>query len=236
MLRGALVAGSILVILLHILLDNKTYCEIRHPQEAMTSNHHTCEQQHIIQQQSGGEHTKNIIWINRIEHDYSDRSKLKPWKNNRPWLNFWGDDNLERAFMMGTYANGYHFQVHSYKSDMSALTLFEWDGASYAVYIVSSIANYLAKSLSYIGYQFRSNKPMYVDAILGMLIDFFELVAGLGYGILGLVVGTILNPIDTTVNLIPASALAIESFLRGLVNTLLGALSVITVGTVHFVV
>lgn len=137
--------------------------------------------------------------------------------------------------MMGVYANGYHFQVHDYGKTDSTLTLFEWDGASHAVYIFSSTINYIAKSLSYFGYQFHNNSPMYADAIIGIPIDFLELVAGVGYGTIGIVVGTIWNPIDTAVNLIPAVALIVESILKGIVNTLLGAVSVITVGTIHWV-
>lgn len=235
MISKVLTVGAFIVILAHIFLDNKSYCEIRHPQEAAISNRKACEQQHIIQQQSGGHHTANVIWINTIEHDYADRSSTKPWQNNRPWLHFWGDQNLESAFMMGTYANGYHFQVHDYRQEKSYLTLFEWDGASHAVYVVSNTLNHFAKLLSYMAYQFRSNSPMYVDAIIGILIDSIELFVGVLYGLLGIVVGTIWNPIDTIINLIPAFALIIESTIKGVANTLLGGISVITLGTVHWV-
>ena len=211
------------------------YCDLRHPQEAITSSRHTCEKQHIIQQQSKGGNIENIIFINTNEHDYLDRSALKPWENNRPWLDLWADDNLESAYMMGMYANGFHFQVYDYNKRNSATTLLKWDGASHAVYLVASISNFIAKSMHYTSYQFRAENPMFIDAIAGILVDFVELIIGVAYGMVGVIVGTIWNPIDTFVNLIPATLLIAESVFKGLINTPTGALSLITLGSVSWI-
>ena len=136
--------------------------------------------------------------------------------------------------MMGMYANGYHYQVYDYNGSNTATMLLKWDGASHAVYLVASLFNFAAKSLSYIGYQFKKKNPMYIDAVIGVPIDLVEISIGLGYSLVGMIVGTIWNPIDTVVNLIPAVTLIVESVVKGAVNTFLGLVSVVTLGAVSW--
>lgn len=200
----------------------KGYCSIRHPVEAISSSRTACESQHIIQQQSKGSDSKNTIWINTTLHDYLDRSKDKPWDKERPWGDF-GDDNLEAAYMMGTYANGYHFVVYDHNRN-GMPTLIQWDGMSHLTYMIGSVMNFITKEMSYIGFQMdkgSSNKPtQYVDAIIGVFVDLIEVMFGLAYGLLGIIVGTIMNPLDTLFNIPGGVLLCIETAVEGIANTM----------------
>jgi hypothetical protein len=160
----------------------KTYCSIRHPVAMLTSDNKkgttsTCESQHIIQRQSGGIDKDNTIWISTAEHDYLDRyGKDRPWAKERPWFN-WGDDNAERAYMMGTYSRGFHFIVYDHKRK-GLPTLVTWDGASHFIYLVSSVSNFITKEMTYIGYQREeggfNRETQYIDAVIGIGIDLVE--------------------------------------------------------------
>ncbi|WP_271271481.1 hypothetical protein [Aliamphritea hakodatensis] len=214
----------------------KGFCTLRHPVEALTSSRMTtCESQHIIQQQSGGGSNGNTIWINTLEHDYLDRSVDKPWAKERPWFN-WGDKNLERAYMMGVYANGYHFVTYKHHGNGN-FTLFTWDGASHATYAIASIANFITKEMSYIGYQIERDdneqSTQYIDAFLGVVIDLFEVVIGVCYSMVGIVVGTLFNPIDTVTNIPGAVVLSAEAVVEGVANTVSDIVSAVTLGYVQ---
>ena len=233
----------------------KAYCELRHPVETSTTNRTGCEQQHILQRQEGGGHDNNIIWINTTEHDYLDRSRDRPWERiihepeDRPWWCFIGrlldwifgwmfgwlipDDNMKQAFKMGMYANGYHFMVYDYRRDEGQMTLIEWDGASHLLYGVASVANFITKELSYVGYQFEADNSQFADAFLGILIDLGELLFGLCYTFLGVIVGTILNPWDTLTNLIAMFGYGVLSIVLGAWNTAADVLSLVTFGYVQ---
>lgn len=216
-------------------LIGKGYCSIRHPVEAITSNRVTCESQHIVQQQSGGSDGRNTIWINTIEHDYLDRSADRPWETERPWFD-WGDDNLERAYMMGTYANGYHFLTYDHHGGGN-LTLFTWDGVSHITYVIASVANFITKEMSYIGYQWergdKGQATQYIDAIIGILIDFVEVSLGVMYGLLGMIVGTIFNPVDTVMNIPGGILLSLETIAEGIANTVSDLISLVTLGSIQ---
>lgn len=213
----------------------KGYCSLRHPVEALTSNRVTCESQHIVQQQSGGSDGGNTIWINTVEHDYLDRSADRPWETERPWFNL-GDDNLERAYMMGTYANGYHFLTYDHHGSGS-LTLFTWDGVSHITYVIASVTNFITKEMSYLGYQWerggKGQVTQYIDAIVGIMIDLAEVGLGVMYGLLGMVVGTIFNPLDTITNIPGGFLLSIEATVEGIANTISDIISLITLGTIQ---
>ena len=215
-------------------VSGRTYCAVRHPVEALTTSRTACEQQHVIQQQHGGGHVANVIWINTSEHDYSDRSRNAPWEVAHDGLwGDWGDDNLKRAYKMGVYANGYHFMVYDYgRGGDATMTLFEWDGASHVTYMVGSVFNFITKELSYAGYQLDrdGDASQLSDAILGVFIDLAEVAIGLGYGALGVVVGTVFNPIDTVGNLLGMVVYSVESAAVGLWNTVADILSLITLG------
>lgn len=216
------------------------YCIVRHPLEAvLVSQRSTCEQQHIIQQQRGGADDGNVVWINTTEHHYSDRSRSRPWEKSRPWIpGFLYGDNLEQAYMLGTYANGYHFVISGYNRG-SSLTLFAWDGVSHTTYLVAGWANLVTKELSYMGYLIRrlytegetfADIVRIMDGLVGIAIDIVEMSVGTIYGVLGIVIGSIVNPLDTLSN-IPGGALLIaESVLTAIWNTLANFLSLFTLG------
>lgn len=216
----------------------KGYCSIRHPVEAITTSRQTaCESQHITQKRSGGSNFKNTIWINTTLHDYLDRGKDQPWVDERPWGQILFDDgNLEAAYMMGTYANGYHFIVYDHhKNGMP--TLIQWDGVSHLTYMIGSVMNFITKEMSYIGFQMdkgsKNRETQYADAIIGVFIDFIEVIFGLVYGVLGIIVGTIMNPIDTLLNIPDGILLCIETTIEGVANTISDIISLFTIGTIE---
>ena len=238
-------AAAIAVAVISLLVDvlgvgdfaGNAYCSIRHPVELLTSSRHACERQHILQQQFGGGHEVNTIHINTGEHDYADRAGGNPpWEAAEKGMwGDWGDDNLKRAYKMGVYANGYHFLVYDYRGDAEA-TLLEWDGASHVTYMVGSVFNFITKELSYIGYQWsrEGGRSQLLDAVLGVFIDLAEVLIGLGYGVLGIVVGTVWNPIDTFFNLAGMVVYSAEAAAVGIWNTLADLISLATLGSVQW--
>lgn len=251
-MQGSLIGGGVLAVLLLILdffgLDKGAgwlYCNVRHPVEMVSSPLSTCEEQHVIQRAAGGEDKENIIWINRLEHNYADRALERPWTTvSFDWLFFEGNGHLKQAYKMGVYANGYHFMLYDYGKSEGQATLVEWDGASHLVYAVASVANFITKELSYLGYQFetgdgyraekRKTPTQWTDALLGVPIDFAELYVGVGYSALGVVVGLILQPIDTITNLPGMVVFIVKSILVGLWNTVADIISIFTGGYVQW--
>lgn len=210
------------------------YCAARHPVESLTTDRPSaCERQHILQRQRGGGDRANTIWINTVEHDYADRvGPNPPWEAaERGLWGDWGDDNLKRAYKMGVYANGYHFLVYDYRGD-GEITLVEWDGASHVTYVIATVFNFITKEASYIGFQWRRGgaQTQYFDAVLGVLLDFAEVFVGVGYGAVGIVVGTVCNPVDTFGNLAGMVVYSVEVAAVGLWNTVADILSLLTLG------
>lgn len=199
------------------------YCKLRHPMEALTTTRpSSCEEQHVIQQSAQGDHDENVIWINTTLHDYLDRSGERPWERARPTFPTFATAQLQRAYMIGTYANGYHFAVYDYHGT-GALTLFAWDGTSHAVYMVSALANLPAKELTYLAYivrhkMLRDKETQLTDAVLGIGVDLLETSVGVVYSTAGLFTGTIVHPIDTVRNIIPAVPLMVSTVVAAVVG------------------
>jgi hypothetical protein len=220
----------------------KGYCSIRHPIEAISSSRTACESQHVIQRNKGGGNDLNTIWINTTLHDYLDRYKGKdgnqgkPWETERPWAGKLGDNNLNSAYMMGTYANGYHFMIYDHHRG-GMPTLIEWDGVSHLTYMVGSVMNFITKEMSYIGFQMdkgsKNKETQYTDAIIGVFIDFIEVVFGLIYGVFGIIIGTIMNPLDTLTNIPGGVLLCIETTIEGIANTISDIISLFTLGHIE---
>ena len=238
-IQRMMVAGAVVAALLAIVdvfglehLVGQAYCSVRHPVEAVTSERATCERQHVIQEQHGGGHESNVVWINTTAHDYSDRSQDRPWQ--KAWGGMWGDwgdDNLKRAYKMGVYANGYHFMLNDYgRGGEGHMTLYEWDGASHVTYMIASVFNFITKEMSYIGHQMDRSETQWTDAVLGVAVDFAEVFVGIGYGIIGVAVGTVWNPLDTAFNLLGMVVLSVESIAVGLWNTVADVASLVTLG------
>ena len=245
-MQNLVYAGAVLAVVV-VILDwtgslGKTvgqgYCTVRHPVEAADPvRRTTCESQHVIQRQAGGADEENTIWINGVEHVYLDLSADQPWEKERPWSGALVDQNAERAYMMGVYANGFHFAMYDHHGEGHA-TITQWDGVSHLTYGVASAFNFITKELSYLGYQIeRNNKgqeTQWVDAILGVFIDLVEVLIGLGYCTVGVVVGTLFNPVDTIVNVPGGILLVVEAVVEGFANTISDLISLFTLGWIEF--
>ena len=213
------------------------YCSLRHPVEAAGPVRRTaCESQHVIQRQAGGSDERNTIWINGVEHIYLDLSADQPWERERPWSGALVDHNAERAYMMGVYANGFHFATYDHHGEGHA-TITQWDGVSHLTYGVASAFNFVTKELSYLGYQVErggnDQQTQWIDAVLGVLIDLVEVLIGLGYCVVGVVVGTVLNPVDTIVNVPGGILLVLEAVVEGFANTISDLVSLLTLGWIE---
>lgn len=201
----------------------KAWCVVRHPQEYFSqeasSQRATCESQHVIQQQSGGQDELNTIWISANQHSYLDRSTCKPWENERPGFSApLADENIERAYMMGVWAQGYYFVMYDHHGD-GALTLFEWDGSSHLVYLISSTINLPQKIINNFSYQIERHRKgqstYFLDASLAVAFDVGEFAVGSIYSAAGMVVGTLFNPWDTIRNIPSLVILSIEATVNG---------------------
>ncbi|EPL5956092.1 hypothetical protein OZ408_002465 [Pseudomonas aeruginosa] len=212
----------------------KGYCLIRHPVEALTSDRSACESQHVIQQQRDGEHQRNTIWISTTHHTYLDRSSCKPWEYERPAFAWLADLNMERAYMTGVWAQGYHFFIYDHHGD-GQLTLFEWDGATHLLYLISTISNYPQKQVNQIAYQIeryrKGQTTQMIDTAIAIPIDLAEVAIGVFYSVAGMVIGTVLNPIDTLRNIVSLFTLGATSIFNAVWLLLKGAVAVATLGT-----
>ena len=213
------------------------YCEIRHPVESLYPvRNRGCESQHVVQLQEGGTDRHNTIWINAVLHAYLDLSKDRPWERERPWAGTFADENAERAYMIGVYANGFHFAVYDHHGNGHA-TLTEWDGVSHLIYGVSSVFNFVTKEMTYLGYQIeRANegkKTQWIDAVLGVCVDLIEVLIGLGYCAVGVVIGSIFNPVDTIINVPGGILLILEAIVEGIANTISDVVSLVSLGWVE---
>ncbi|WP_248647506.1 hypothetical protein [Wohlfahrtiimonas chitiniclastica] len=214
----------------------KGYCMLRHPVEFIITKRNTsCESQHIIQRIKGGENQLNTIWINTHLHDYLDRSSCKPWKNQRPMFKLFGSKNLERGYMIGTWANGFHFVTYDHHG-RGKLNLYRWDAVTHLVTGWTSLVNYPQKELNYLLYQLSllgsGRSTQILDAILGIGIDLVELILGLIYSVLGIFIGALMHPFDTLRNLIPGALLLITGSIQAIRQLLSGLAAVLTVGKV----
>lgn len=216
----------------------KQYCVLRHPVEAATSTSATCESQHVIQQNAGGGDTLNTIWINAAQHTYLDRSKGKPWEYERPYFEV-GDENLERSYMIGTWAMGFNFVIYDHHGN-GRLTLFEWDGATHLLYAWAVIANLPQKEVGYFASQMRQyrlyasgyvrSEAQMADALLGILVDIVEVAIGVIYSLIGIVVGTIMNPIDTILNLFGVVVLLLTTTVEAVLGLAINIWSIVSFG------
>lgn len=252
-----LAASSAHAAVLHSI--GEAYCLARHPLEwgFGHQNRKSCEQQHVIQRQMGGGDEFNVIWINTREHDYVDRSKSARWddaRNDRIITPHWlYDGHLKQAYKMGTYANGYHFFIHNYHGTggsitspkSSSITLFRWDGVSHLTYLVAGWANFITKEMSYLGYLFRTlfnskaedyklhnRLALLVDGCLSLFFDMIEMQIGTLYGIIGILIGTVFNPIDTVTNIPGGVLLIVETILTGVFNTIGDVIALCTLGLI----
>ncbi|MCW3797407.1 hypothetical protein OMW55_06260 [Sphingomonas sp. BN140010] len=213
----------------------KGYCTLRHPVEALTSTRATCESQHVIQRRSGGTDDSNTIWLNTTLHSGLDRSTCKPWSEERPPFEV-GDENLQRAYMMGTWANGFHFFLYDHHGT-GDLTIEDWDASTHLLHAYAAIVNLPQKEIGYFAYQLqrlRAEPPQttqFIDTVLGVLFDVIEVAAGTVYSIIAVVVGALFNPWDTLWNLIALVPLILATTLEAIYMLVVNAVALFTGGS-----
>jgi hypothetical protein len=213
----------------------KLYCSVTNPVEWISPvRRSVCEEQHVVQQQSGGGDTTNVVWWSASEHVRTDIWADKPWESSRPWLVFGftsdNNTNLEKAYMLGTYGVSFSLFQHSYKGQGdSSLIAAEFDGASNALYAWSFIVNQPQKQINQFAYILdKGHYRLLIDWVLGLGVMALEIVIAVFAGIVGLVIGTVLNPLDTLFAIPSALLLAGETLIPAVLQIVGGLYRVVT--------
>ena len=215
----------------------KIYCGLTHPAELISPvRRSTCEEQHIIQQQSGGVDEFNVVWWPASSHVRTDLWGGRPWQNSRPWILFGftddAEENLEKAYMLGTFGKSWSLFQHSYKGrGDSSLILADFDGVSNLLYGYSWLANLPQKYLNKFSYlSDRGHWHLLVDMVISIFVLGLEAVLAIATSLIGFVVGTLFNPIDT-LSAIPGGLwLAVEATLAAVGNYATGVFAMATSG------
>jgi hypothetical protein len=209
----------------------KAYCGLTHPAELFSPvRRSTCEEQHVIQQQSGGGNAGNVVWWAASSHVRTDLWAGQPWKSNRPWVVFGltGDarQNLEKAYMLGTFGSTWSLFQHSYRGQGdSSLILAEFDGVSNLLYGISWFANLPQKYVNKVSYiSDRGYWHLLVDMVIAVFILGLEGLLAIAVTLLGTVVGTVLNPIDTLAAIPGGLWLVVETMIAAVANYLTGVM------------
>lgn len=207
----------------------KAYCGITHPTEMVSPiRRTTCEEQHVIQQQSGGGNEANTVWWSASSHVRTDVWASKPWENNRPWivLGFTKDakKNLEKAYMLGTFGSTWSFFQHGYRGNgESKLIITDFDGVSNLLYGFSWFLNTPQKFLNKTAYiADKGHWSLLIDMGIAVFVLGFEAIAALLTTLVGAVVGTIFNPIDTLLAIPGGLWLLVETTIAAVANYITG--------------
>lgn len=215
----------------------KTYCHLTHPVESIAPiRRSACEEQHVIQQQDGGGDYQNVVWWSGSAHTRTDVWNDKPWQESRPIFVFgFTDDNntnLEKAYMMGTYGLTWSLYQHSYHGDGdSSLIITEFDGVSNALYFVSWLINLPQKYINQVAYiADRGHFRLALDLIPLVFVVLFEIVMGFVTSAVGVVLGTVFNPIDTLLAIPSGVALLIESAFSAIAELVAGLWRILSAG------
>ncbi|MEN2432819.1 hypothetical protein [Comamonas sp. F1-6] len=136
--------------------------------------------------------------------------------------------------MTGVWAKGYHFFVYDHHGP-GRWNVIEWDGATHIVYALSTIINFPQKEINYFSYQIeryrKGQSTQFIDASLGVFFDLAEVAAGMANSMIGVLVGTVLNPLDTVRNLIPLLTMSIGSIVNSVTEFFKGVISLVTLGS-----
>lgn len=215
----------------------KLYCNLTHPAEALSPiRQSTCEEQHVIQQQAGGGHSNNVVWWSASSHIRTDSWNDRPWQESRPWVVVGfteeADVNLEKAYMLGTFGNSWSFFQHSYRGSGDSEWIFlEFDGVSNLLYTYSWFVNLPQKYLNKSAYiADKGNWHLVFDMLLAVLVLALEGVFAIFLGVLGVVIGTLLNPIDTVFAIPGGIWLGVETTIAAVAQYLLGVWRLIAAG------
>lgn len=213
----------------------KIYCGLTHPTELIAPvRHATCEEQHVIQQQSSGGNAENVVWWSASSHVRTDLWRDRPWVNSRPWLVIgFSDDakkNLEKAYMLGTFGSTWSFFQHSYKGrGDSSLILADFDGISNLLYGVSWLVNLPQKYVNKVSYiSSRGHWHLLIDMLVAIVVLGIESMLAIASTLIGLVVGTVLNPVDTLAAIPGGIWLLFETVIAAVANYVSGVFSFFT--------
>jgi len=222
----------------------KLYCQYSHPVEWWKKSNYkkensrarrtsTCEKQHVIQQQYGGSNELNTVWWPASHHNRTDNWRERPWQSKKPfWLDagFTGDssDALYSAYMMGTWGISYSAFISDYNGKNSAFIPLKFDGVSNALYYIAWVINIPQKFIHQIAYILDGDDyVLFYDLIIQVFVTLLEVVLGLWVSVFGVVVGTILNPIDTLAAIPGGIFLFFDTILTAIWNIITGILAVV---------
>jgi hypothetical protein len=219
------------------------YCSYSHPAEyKYPIRQSTCEEQHVIQQQSGGDNVENVVWWSASSHVRTDLWKDKVWENGRPWwvLSFTDDAkiNLEKAYMLGTFGMSWATYQHSYhgRGDSSLVSL-KFDGASNLLYFYSWFINMPQKYINMSAYIVdKQNWHLFVDIIISIFLMFIEGLIAIISTVIGVFAGSIINPVDTLCAIPGAIWLAVETTITAASQYMLGVWRLATSGIIGLII
>lgn len=223
----------------------RIYCQVTHPIEWWVKSDYiienprarrvsTCEKQHVIQQQYGGSNDLNTVWWPASHHNRTDNWKERPWQSKKPfWLDagFTGDssDSLYSAYMMGTWGITYSAFMFDYNGKNSELIAFKFDGVSNALYYISWIVNIPQKFIHQLAYIIDKGHYLLLgDLFIQVFITLIEVIIGLWLSLFGVIVGTVLNPIDTVAAIPGGIVLFFDTLFTAIWNIITGILAIIT--------
>ena len=188
------------------------YCTITHPVEMFFPfRRSTCEKQHLIQDQHHGPNESNISFVPGSSHMATDRwggddvfmqkevwEKRPQYGSDRWGMSIEAEDALEQAYKAGRYQLEYVFLLYSYRTDEWDTTIFAWDGVSNLLYTISWWANFPSKYIRKLAYLIDKGRyHLIIDHVIQLPILLAEGTIGFIYNSIGVVSGTILNPLDT---------------------------------------
>mgnify|MGYP000712815585 CR=1 FL=1 len=211
------------------------YCNITHPIEMVNTIRHnnTCEEQHIIQKQHKGSNWGNISIIPVSSHITTDTwggkdvyMQRKVWEYTSP-KDAWGmsDDAeiaLEQAYKLGRWQLEYVFLLFDYRKNDWSTTLMSWDGASHATYVISWWVNFPSKYLRKTAYLLdKRHYLLLIDHAIQLPVLLIEGIFGVYYSVVGVLIGTIMQPMDTLNAIIGGIYLILKSIVLGILDLFL---------------
>lgn len=222
----------------------EAYCALTHPTEfifKLGNKRSTCEEQHVIQQQSGGGDIANVVWWPASHHVRTDVYGSQPWQNNRPWivLGFTQDNkvNLEKAYMMGAHGLTWSLFQHSYNGrGPSKLIAIEFDGVSNLLYGFAWLVNTPQKYVNQMAYLVdKGHWVLIIDMLILIFVLAIEMLVALVVTVGGAVAGLIFNPVDTLFAIPGGIWLAIEACIAAVFQLVVGVWGLLTAGVIGII-
>lgn len=167
------------------------------------------------------------VWSNKQHFDLSELTYKKPYEDNPALI--WGESDqcteancydLVAAYKMGTYGLRYHLiwtwhegskgkrPPYDVSKGESTFLTTKWDGVSHLLYGISWVVNIPQKVVNYGAFildgKGKDKKIQYwlfLDFLLLLIVIPIELILAVLGTVSGIVVGTVLNPLDTLFNI-----------------------------------